>query len=195
MSAAAGPDSALFQTLLGRLIDQQHRGATGEDFPSMALHPARATAEEVQLPARRRGVRLGSLARDARRGSECRQAAARGQRVPPDPGPRPDAGHHQAARVAGSDDWEAYRPHTNVLWLHYLLTKLLKKLPKTKQVTDVVEPSTSRGRLVAWVDVILLFSSAEAFVAQQVIPHLERDAEAPRRVRRVQRPRLRNRVP
>ncbi|KAH7980251.1 hypothetical protein HPB49_014110 [Dermacentor silvarum] len=87
---------------------------------------------------------------------------------------------YRTMKQQNSGDWEAYRPHTNVLWLHYLLTKLLKKLPKTKQVADVVEPSTSRGRLAAWEDVILSFSSAEEFVAQQVIPHLERDAEVPR---------------
>lgn len=86
------------------------------------------------------------------------------------------------------DDWEAYRPHTNVLWLHYLLKKLFQKLPKTKQVADVVEPSTSRGRLAAWMDGILSFPSAEGFVAEQVIPLLERDAEAPRRAKRVRQP-------
>ncbi|XP_072141945.1 uncharacterized protein [Dermacentor andersoni] len=86
------------------------------------------------------------------------------------------------------DDWEAFRPHTNVLWLHYLLMKLLHKLPKTKQVTEVIEPSSSRGRLSAWMDVILSFPSAEQFVVEQVLPHLERDAEAPRRAKRAERP-------
>ncbi|XP_075534472.1 uncharacterized protein LOC142568356 [Dermacentor variabilis] len=93
---------------------------------------------------------------------------------------------YRIMKEQNGDDWEAFRPHTNVLWLHYLLMKLLQKLPKTKQVAEVVQPSTSRGRLAVWMDVILSFPSAEQFVVEQVIPHLERDAEAPRRAKRPQ---------
>ncbi|XP_037573195.1 serine/threonine-protein kinase haspin-like [Dermacentor silvarum] len=95
---------------------------------------------------------------------------------------------YRIMKEQNGDDWEAYRPHTNVVWLHYLLKKLFQKLPKTKQVADVIEPSTSRGRLAAWMDVILSFPSAEGFVAEQVIPLLERDAEAPRRAKCARQP-------
>ncbi|XP_070385238.1 serine/threonine-protein kinase haspin-like [Dermacentor albipictus] len=78
------------------------------------------------------------------------------------------------------DDWEDFRPHTNVLWLHYLLTKLFQKLPKDKAGRGGLGPSPSRGRLAAWMDAMLSFPSAEQFVVEQVLPHLERDAEAPR---------------
>ncbi|XP_070389463.1 uncharacterized protein [Dermacentor albipictus] len=92
---------------------------------------------------------------------------------------------YRTMKEHNGDDWEAFRPHTNVLWLHYLLTKLFRKLPKRKQVS---QPSTSRGRLAAWMDVILSLPSAEQFVVGQVLPHLERDAEAPRRATRAKGP-------
>ncbi|XP_065301856.1 uncharacterized protein [Dermacentor albipictus] len=79
------------------------------------------------------------------------------------------------------DDWEAFRPHTNVLWLHYLLTKMFQKLPKDKAGRGGLGSSPSRSRLASWMDAILSFPSAEQFVVEQVIPLLERDAETPRR--------------
>ncbi|XP_049271364.1 uncharacterized protein LOC125758345 [Rhipicephalus sanguineus] len=67
------------------------------------------------------------------------------------------------------DDWEAYHPHTNVLWLSYVLQKLWNKLPRTKQAAKA---STSRGRLAAWADAMLA-PSAEAFVDEYVATQLQ----------------------
>ncbi|KAL3200079.1 hypothetical protein MRX96_001285 [Rhipicephalus microplus] len=96
----------------------------------------------------------------------------------------------QARRVRQPipDDWEAYHPHTNVVWLHYLLVKLLEKLSKRKRATKVINQSTSHGRLMAWENAILALPSAEEYVIQHVLPHLDRVTEAPRKVRRVEQP-------
>nr|XP_037289756.1 serine/threonine-protein kinase haspin-like [Rhipicephalus microplus] len=72
------------------------------------------------------------------------------------------------------DDWEAYHPRTNALWLSYLLHKLTDKLPRTKQAAKV---STSGGRLASWADALLALPSAEALVVEHVALQLERKAE------------------
>lgn len=84
-------------------------------------------------------------------------------------------------------DWEAYNPHTNVLWLGFVLKKLLYKLPTTKQVHKTM--ATSRGRLATWKKTIPSQPSAKEFVAQHVVPHLERGVEAQRKAKRAVRPR------
>ncbi|KAL1424412.1 hypothetical protein MTO96_020199 [Rhipicephalus appendiculatus] len=83
------------------------------------------------------------------------------------------------------NDWEAYHPHTNVLWLSYVLQKLYNKLPSTRQAAKA---STSRGRLAAWADALLTLPSAEAFVAEHVAPQLEPDVEAHPKTKRGERP-------
>ncbi|XP_075736659.1 uncharacterized protein LOC119161804 isoform X3 [Rhipicephalus microplus] len=83
------------------------------------------------------------------------------------------------------DDWEAYHPRTNALWLSYLLQKLTNKLPRTKQVA---KGFTSGGRLASWTDAVLALPSAEAFVVEHVALQPKRKAEALTKKRRWERP-------
>ncbi|KAH8033779.1 hypothetical protein HPB51_016234 [Rhipicephalus microplus] len=87
--------------------------------------------------------------------------------------------------VRDGDDWEAYHPRTNALWLSYLLQKLTNKLPRTKQVA---KGFTSGGRLASWTDAVLALPSAEAFVVEHVALQPKRKAEALTKKRRWERP-------
>ncbi|KAH6945038.1 hypothetical protein HPB50_006959 [Hyalomma asiaticum] len=91
---------------------------------------------------------------------------------------------YRIMRDENGNDWEAYHPHSNVVWLHYLLQKLLDRLPTTKPAVKAKYRSTGRSRMVAWADAILALQSVEEFAAQHVLPHLERDAEAHHKRRR-----------
>ncbi|KAL3224944.1 hypothetical protein MRX96_049411 [Rhipicephalus microplus] len=81
---------------------------------------------------------------------------------------------YRTMKDENGDDWEAYHPRTNALWLSYLLHKLSDKLPRTKQAAKV---STSGGRLASWADALLALPSAEALVVEHVALQLERKAE------------------
>ncbi|KAK8779544.1 hypothetical protein V5799_019115 [Amblyomma americanum] len=68
------------------------------------------------------------------------------------------------------NNWETYEPVTNVMWLHYLLVKMITKCaPRSKSDPDE-SGAGARSALAAWAATIRDFPSASAFVAQNLLP-------------------------
>ncbi|EEC15215.1 hypothetical protein IscW_ISCW021594 [Ixodes scapularis] len=59
------------------------------------------------------------------------------------------------------NDWKSFSPYTNVLWLHYLLQKLLQEKDYRK---TGIRHNAAVGRLCNWANLVLLCNSASEFV-------------------------------
>ncbi|XP_029829004.3 serine/threonine-protein kinase haspin [Ixodes scapularis] len=59
------------------------------------------------------------------------------------------------------NDWKSFSPYTNVLWLHYLLQKLLQEKHYRK---TGIRHNAAVGRLCNWANLVLLCNSASEFV-------------------------------
>ncbi|XP_077541990.1 serine/threonine-protein kinase haspin-like isoform X2 [Haemaphysalis longicornis] len=75
---------------------------------------------------------------------------------------------YRIMRERNGNDWKAFEPATNVLWLDYLARKLRAKRPTRAGGSGSSLPSCAR--LAQWGDSLLSFPSAGAFVTHCLFP-------------------------
>jgi len=69
-----------------------------------------------------------------------------------------------------SDQWDLYKPKTNIYWLHYVLDKMLNSVHYRK--TSTVVHLTGMKALLKFKNVILSFDSAKSFAVSDMILNL-----------------------
>ncbi|XP_064474296.1 serine/threonine-protein kinase haspin-like isoform X2 [Ornithodoros turicata] len=65
---------------------------------------------------------------------------------------------YRLMRKSNKNNWESYNPYSNVLWLHYLIDKLLQHR------TNVIDHNEVWQQLLSWSKLLLTCSSATDFV-------------------------------
>ena len=68
-------------------------------------------------------------------------------------------------RTEVNDKWEKYQPKTNILWLHYLLKKLIHEVPYKNKKTQVHKKAMKVLKQLE--QDILNFTSASVFVEER----------------------------
>lgn len=71
-----------------------------------------------------------------------------------------------------SDQWESYKPKTNIYWLHYVLDKMLK-LVHYKKTTTIIH-GTGLNILLNLKKSVLSFDSAKSFSQSKLVLDLLR---------------------
>ena len=66
-----------------------------------------------------------------------------------------------------SDQWESFKPTTNIYWLHYVLNKMLMSVHYKK--TNTILHNNGLSNLKQLKNVILSFNSAKSFAESDLI--------------------------
>ena len=65
-----------------------------------------------------------------------------------------------------NDNWEQFQPKTNIMWLHYLLDKLINVVPYKNKRSQVHKKAMARLKNIK----IMEYSSALAYVQENGNP-------------------------
>ena len=67
-----------------------------------------------------------------------------------------------------NDNWEQFQPKTNIMWLHYLLDKLINVVPYKNKKSQVHKKAMREMKIIK--NSIMAYSSALAYVVEKGHP-------------------------